>query len=196
MDRERDRIAIWIAREILPHEGSVRRWLVRSLNNGIDADDVIQEAYCRIAKLGKVDHIDNPGGYLRRTVQAVVVDMMRQAKTKNFGSMTEIEWSNVMDHEPLADRALEARQELGRVNGLLAGLSETCRKAIVLRRVEGLSQRETAQRLGVSESVVRNHLVRGLKKVLNSIAERDEAVDGEQESDKNKVTVIGKRGSL
>jgi len=80
---------------------------------------------------------------------------------------------------------MEADQELARVNGLLATLSETCRRAIELRRIEGLSRKETAARLGVSESDVKNHLVRGLQKVLKGMAEQD--ADGEARKAKGRV---------
>src|SRR3546814_3068072 len=54
-------IIAWIAREIIPHEVAIRKWLARRWSHVIDVDDVIQEAYCRIANLASVDHIDNPG---------------------------------------------------------------------------------------------------------------------------------------
>lgn len=186
MDREQDSVAAWIAREILPYESSVRKWLSRRQWPGVDANEVIQEAYCRIAGLASVENIDNPAGYFHRTVQTVAVDAMRRAGKIKFVSMNEIEWSNVIDDEPLADRALAADQELGRVNQLLNRLSDTCRRAIELRRIEGLSQRETAECLGVSESVVRNHLVRGLQKVLQAM----EAEDEENDNDKQQIAEV------
>lgn len=195
MDREQDIIAVWIAREILPHEGSVRSWLSRRWRYVIDVDDVIQEAYCRIARLTSVDHIDNPVGYFHRTVHAVVIDTLRRSSKISFIPMTENEWFNVIDNEPLADRTMEADQELGRVNGLLAQLSDTCRRAIVLRRIEGLSQREAAEHLGVSESVIRNHLVRGLNKVLEAMAAQDASANGDEDDVEQKVEFVGQARS-
>ena len=173
MDGKRDIVAAWVAREILPHENAVHAWLSRRWRNVVDPDDVIQEAYCRISSLARVDHIGNPIGYFRRTVHAVVTDTLRRSGIFGFISMTEIEWLNVMDSEPLADRVVEADQELKRVNSLLSELSDTCRQAIELRRIEGTSQREAAERLGVSEDVIRNHLVRGVKKILQTMAAQD-----------------------
>lgn len=193
MDETGD-ITAWIAREIIPHEAAIRKWLARRWSHVIDVEDVIQEAYCRIASLASVDHIDNPGGYFHRTASAVVTDVMRRAGIINFTSMTQLEWSNVIDTEPLADRALETKQEFERVNGLLAKLSDTCRKVIELRRVEGLSRKETAERLGVSESDVKNHLVRGLQKVMGAMAEQDASASGDAPTAiAKKDEVIGKR---
>lgn len=183
---EREIISEWIAREIVPQEAAVRRWIARRWRHTVDVEDVIQESYCRIAGLASVDHIDKPAAYFFRTAHAVATDAMRRAGIINFTSMTQIEWSSVMDSAPLADRALEAGQELERVRNVLAVLPDTSRRVIELRRIEGLSRRETAERLGVSENEVKNHLVRGLQKVMKSIADADavHAGDGEQENDK------------
>jgi RNA polymerase sigma factor (sigma-70 family) len=194
MEDHRDTVADWIAKEILPHEASVRKWLLRRWRSAIIVDDVIQEAYCRIAGLATVDHIYNPAGYFQRTVHAVATDTVRRAKKNGVVPMTENQWLNVIDLEPLADRSMEAGQQLGRVSRALSELSETCRRAIELRRIDGLSQKEVARQLGVSESVVENHIVRGLKKLLSSIADEDVAESQPEKTDstRRKVEAIGK----
>ena len=57
-DKQRLGIVSWVSREVLPHEADVRRWL-RRMANVPDAEDVIQEAYCRISNLSDVRHIKN-----------------------------------------------------------------------------------------------------------------------------------------
>jgi len=188
MDGKRDLMAAWIAKEILPHENTVRVWIRRRWFGVVDPDDVLQEAYCRLSGLSSFSHIENPVGYFRRTVYSAAMDLLRSGGTINFISMTENDWLNVIDDEPLADRAVAAEQELRRVNGLLGRLSETCRRAIELRRVEGVSQREAADQLGVSEDVIRNHLVRGVKAILKDMSEQDGDLDGhERPSKKERV---------
>lgn len=176
-----DDLSAWMAREILPHEAFVRNWLARRWGASVDVDDVIQESYCRIAGLASVAHIDSGRAYFFRTANSVAVDGMRRARTANVHVMKEIDWLNVVDEGPGADRVVEAGQELARVQGLLSKMSTVCRNVIVLRRVHGLSQRETAQRLGVSEGVVENHMVRGLRNILKTMAQQDAQADGAEE---------------
>ncbi|MBO9621234.1 MAG: sigma-70 family RNA polymerase sigma factor [Sphingomonas sp.] len=196
MDDEHDIISDWLAREIVPLERAVHGWLSRRWGHVVDAEDVIQEAYCRVASLASIDHIENPKSYFFRTAHAVVSEKMRRAGIISFSSMTQIEWSNVMDDEPLADRIVAADQELRRVNGLLSQLSDTCRRAIEMRRIEGLSRKETAERLGVTENDVKNHLVRGLRKVMKAIADEDACTGGDEpEAVEHKAAVIGKHRS-
>ena len=177
MVERHDVIARWVAREILPHEGRVRAALARQWRGVVDVEDVLHEAYCRLSSLPSIDHIEQPISYFHRTAHAAAVDLFRRTRSKNVILMTETERFDVVDEEPLADRVLQARQDLGRVQALLSTLSETCRKVIELRRLEGLSQRETAKRLGVSEHVVENHMVRGLKKMLKAMTDEDAAAD-------------------
>jgi len=190
MPDKRDIVAQWVAREILPQEGRVRAWLFRQWRGAVDADDIIQEAYCRLSGLASVDHIENPLAYFRRTAHAAAVDLLRQSAEKNIVSVTESDWFDVLDESPSADRAVEAAQELRRIDGLLATLSDTCRRVIELRRIEGLSQRETAERLGVSENIVENNIVRGIRRVLAMMADQD--VDPGEDAEKQEVARIGK----
>lgn len=194
MDDEHDIISAWIAKEIVPHERSVRNWLSRRWHHVVDVEDVIQETYCRVANLASVDHIENARSYFFRAAHTVVTDLMRRAGIINFHSMTQIDWSNVIDSEPLADRVLEASQELERVNRLLSLLPDTHRRAIELRRIEGLSRRETAERLGVSEDALKKHIERGMHRVIKAMAEQDARMDDDERGDvEQMVDVIGKR---
>ncbi|MDV3455899.1 sigma-70 family RNA polymerase sigma factor [Sphingomonas sp. HF-S4] len=192
MEREYDIVARWVAREILPHENRVRVWLTRQWRGAVDVDDVLQEAYCRLSSLKSIEHIENPLAYFRRAAHAAAVDAVRHTN-KNIVSMTEKDWFDVLDENPSVERQVEDAQELSRVGRVLASLSDTCRRVIELRRIEGLSQRETAERLGISENVVENNIVRGIRRVLAAMADQD-AMTGE-DADQQEDARIGKRRS-
>lgn len=193
MAKDSDIVARWVAGEILPHEGRVRSWLTKQWRGVVNIDDVIQEAYCRLSSLKSVDHIENPLAYFRRTAHAAAVDALRASSSKNLVSMTEIDWFDVRDESPSVERCMEGAQELNRVGQALSSLSETGRQIIRLRRIDELSQRETAERLGVSENVVENNIVRGIKRVLAALAQQD--ADIETKADDQEDARIGKLGS-
>jgi RNA polymerase sigma-70 factor (ECF subfamily) len=56
---------------------------------------------------------------------------------------------------------------------IVATLPERSRRIFEMRRVLGLSQKEIARQLGVSENVVENEAARGLKAVLAGLAKAD-----------------------
>jgi RNA polymerase sigma-70 factor (ECF subfamily) len=58
---------------------------------------------------------------------------------------------------------------LRRLGDALDGLSDNCRAVIWLRRVEGLTQREAAERLGMREGTLESHLSRGLRALATAV---------------------------
>ncbi|HAD83563.1 MAG TPA: RNA polymerase subunit sigma-24 [Brevundimonas sp.] len=183
MDDDSDIIAGWVAEEIMPWEGLVRNWLRRQWGHAVEVEDILQEAYCRIASLKSVDHIVNGKAYFFTTVQSVALDSLRRAKTMGARDMTEMDWSCVLDEAPRADQVIEARQELRRVVVALGGLSQVTREVIELRRLHGLSQKETARRMGIAEHAVENHMTRGLRKVLAILKSEDVHTDPRTEDE-------------
>lgn len=173
MTATHEQIARWVAVEILPHEASVRSWLTRRWGSALDADDIVQEAYCRIAALGSIDHIENGRAYFFTTARSIAMDTFRRGKVAGEKAVTEIEFWSVEDEYPRADREAEARQELLRIDGFLSTFSLTCRRVIELRRLHGLSQKETAQKLGISEHSVENHVTRGIRRLMKMLADTE-----------------------
>lgn len=164
-------LARWLAREILPHEGDVRRWLRRSLVVSGDVDDVIQEAYCRLADLGDPARIASPRAYFFQTARSIVLEQMRRARIVRIEAVTEIDALRIEWDEPSPERIVGGREELDRVMQAVAALPDRCRRIFEMRRVLGLSQKDIAQRLGVTENIVENEAARGLKAVLKRLGE-------------------------
>jgi RNA polymerase sigma-70 factor (ECF subfamily) len=59
-----------------------------------------------------------------------------------------------------------ARDELRHLQSALDRLPPRAREVILLRRVEGLSRPEIAQRMGIAEGTVSQHLEQGLRALV------------------------------
>lgn len=173
MSEGRARIVAWLGREILPHEAAVRSWLRRSFAAAGDVDDIIQETYCRLAALNTIEHIAEPRAYLFQAARSVALEQIRRARVVRIETVSEIEALDLALEDPSAERIVSGRRELERVRGLIAALPDRCRRIFELRKIEGVSQREIARRLGVTEHVVENEAVRGLRAILAAITEQD-----------------------
>jgi len=181
----RARVVAWLGREILPHEAAVRVWLRRSFAAAGDVDDIIQETYCRLAALSNIEHIDQPRGYFFQAARSVALEQIRRARVVRIETVSEIEALDLALEEPSAERIVSGRRELERVRGLIAALPERCRRIFEMRKIEGVPQREIARRLGVTEHVVENESVRGLRAILAAMTEQDAPVGakGARETD-------------
>ena len=160
----------WVAREVIVHEASLRSWL-RRFAHADEIDDVVQESYCRIAKLKDVSHIRNGRAYLYTTARMIMAERARRAKVVTITSSAKIEELDVHCDLPSPEHVTVASDYFDKVNSLIQCLPERCREIFRLRKLEGLSQREVATKLGVPEHTVENDVAKGLSLILKAIAE-------------------------
>lgn len=169
MSIARPEIISWVAVHILPREPRVRAALRRVGIADSEIDDVIQDAYCRIAALGSVGHVEEPGAYFMQIAKNLYRDRLRKASLVRFEDINFhanlVASSDDMDVEA----AVDARQQLRLINRLLELLPERCAAIFRLRRIEGLSQKEIARRLDVTESVVENDVQKALKLIQSEL---------------------------
>lgn len=158
LDRRR-RIAAWVAREVMPHEARVRAWLGRRGMAREDIDDVIQESYCILAAIDRFEEIARPDGYFFQTARHLVRRRAARAKVVPFVPLLD---DDHLDDQPDPERDAAGRLALARVLLLLEKLPERRRLVLRLNRVEGLSQRHIAEKLGLSENVVDHEMRFGL----------------------------------
>jgi len=165
---DRDRTS-WLASHILPHEPALRAWLRRRRVDGLETDDIIQETYAVLAGLAAVEHIESPRAYAFQTAQSVILRHLRRARIVRIDAIGDVDVLGTAIDEPSPERQASARQELRRVTELIADLPTKCREAFTLRKVEGLSQRDVARRMGISESTVEKHIGRALRVLMGAM---------------------------
>lgn len=170
MSESRKEIVAWVGSNVVPHESDLRARLRRMSAAEDEIDDIIQEAYLRIARLPGVRHIQSGRAYFFTTAKSVVLERIRRDRIVRIGSLTEIDALALEDDGPTPEQAVSARQELERVRRLIAALPERCREIFDLRRIQGVPQRDVAERLGVPEHTVEAQTMRGLKLILQAIA--------------------------
>jgi RNA polymerase sigma-70 factor (ECF subfamily) len=96
--------------------------------------------------------------------------------------VANLEDLNIEDASPSPERVAVARAELRGVLGLMANLPDRCKDVFRARRIEGLSQQETAASLDISEGIVEQETMRGMKliqKMIASVGLDDEPTRGD-----------------
>lgn len=179
--RRRELVA-WVAREVMPHEPTVRAWLHARRVPADEVDDLIQDGYCRIAGLDDFEHIDNPGAFFLTIVRNLLANKWARERVVRIDVMAEIDTMAGADEAPGPELQAGDRRELGRVCALMATLPERCRHILQLRRIDGCSQREVAEMMGVTETIVENETVRGLRLIMEALRAQGGRVAGEYEA--------------
>ena len=173
---QQNAIATWLGSYVVPHEASLRAWLRRTGVADGEIDDIVHNAYVRLAELDSVAHIRDSRAYFFKAARSLMLQQVRRRKIVRIEALNEIDVAALEDDVPLPDRYAAARQELAHVRTLIAALPDRCREIFELRRIQGVSQREIAARLGVAEHIVEAQASRGLKLILRAIAAEDASV--------------------
>ena len=162
-------VSQWFVREVLPLEAALMQFLRRSLNNAGDADDLCQDVYVRVYQAA-LEKIPNPAKPFVFTVaRNLLLNRARHEAVVSIEAVADLEALNIVKDEPGTDRWVIAREELRRLEDALNHLPPRCRQAFVLRKIEGLSQREIAQRMGISEKTVERHISDGICALADSL---------------------------
>jgi RNA polymerase sigma factor (sigma-70 family) len=155
----------WFVQEVLPHERGLRRYLGRFFAQPSDVADVMQDTFARLVVLGPCERgrIRSVRAFLLRTARNVALDRLRRQRIVSLEVIAELDEECVVDESPGAYEEINSRQELALLSRALAGLPDRCRQVLTLRKVFGVSQRDIAERLQISENTVEKHIANGMR---------------------------------
>jgi RNA polymerase sigma-70 factor (ECF subfamily) len=163
-------IVAWVSAHVIPYEAELRARLRRLCNSEAEVDDLVQDVYFRILKMESVQHVLEPKAFLMQIAKNILVDRFRREAIVQIDAVASLEALDVADPGPSPERVALARAELKWVLGLVANLPERCRRVFSARKIDGLSQQETAHSLNLTENVVEKEMMRGLKLVAEMVA--------------------------
>jgi RNA polymerase sigma-70 factor (ECF subfamily) len=146
----------------------LRRYLTRLLGNTTEAQDVAHDAYLRVYPTGDKSAADQPEAVLYTTARRLAINRLKRRSISPFdadGSAVETAASSA----PGVAQQVMARQELRLLEAAIAELPEGCRSVLLLRKVELLSHREIAERLGIAVSTVEKQHARALRLLRSAL---------------------------
>lgn len=154
--------ARWFAEEVCPHEPALRAWLRARFPSLSDIDDLVQETYARLFRARSAGRVGEVRPYLFVIARNAAVDLVRRNRIVPGATQAEIDAMAVAEERPSAAEATCAAQQIELLHEAIEALPERCRAVLRLRKLHGLSYREIAQRLGISENTVDAHIRTGI----------------------------------
>lgn len=153
----------WFTSEILVHEEALVHYLRRWWSQGEEVHDLRQEVYVRVYEAAGKSRPHQPKSFLFATARHLMTDRLRRGRVVSIEPVGDFEALNVLIDEVCPERRLGARQILKRLAEAFDRLPDRCREVVWLRRVDELSQREVAERLGISEKTVEKQMAKGVR---------------------------------
>lgn len=145
---------------------SLRRMTLCFLRNREDADDVVQEAFCRLwPRRGAIRDKEEASALTVTTVRNLCVDVLRERGKASFAPLEE-------EHDAQPERSphdeLELRERYAWVEQCIGERLTPAQRAVwKLRTEQELSTDEIADRLGMKPAAVRMSLSRARRLIRN-----------------------------
>jgi RNA polymerase sigma-70 factor (ECF subfamily) len=128
------------------------------------AEDILQDVFVKIQ--GRLDHLEDPAklqGWLYLITRNAIIDHYRTRK-----QTTEVP-ETLLAEPPENDTELDGLKASFR--RMIYSLPEPYRDALVLTEFEGLTQKELAERLGISLSGAKSRVQRGREQLREMLQE-------------------------
>jgi RNA polymerase sigma factor (sigma-70 family) len=153
----------WFKREILVHEEALVRYLTRCWPRTAEIVDLRQDTYVRVYEAATKSRPHSPKSFLFTTARHLMTDRLRRQRIVPIDIVGDFDALNVLTEERSPEERTSAHQELRRLAQAIDELPPRCREAVWMRRVDDLSQKEVAARLGVTQKTVEKHVMKGMQ---------------------------------
>jgi RNA polymerase sigma-70 factor (ECF subfamily) len=149
-----------------------RRYSQAVCGSAPDREDAMQEALLKTFRhAGRIREPRAFRAWLYRTVKNACLIGRRRTRLEQATASLDDEAAEPADLGPGADARLESAQARARMQEALARLRPAYREAVFLRDLEGLSTREVARVLGLTEANVKVRLHRAHAQLKRELGE-------------------------
>ncbi|MCX2865471.1 sigma-70 family RNA polymerase sigma factor [Paucibacter sp. PLA-PC-4] len=158
-----DELNAWFVDQVLPLEAMLERFLRRNWRDMDEIPDLRQEVYARVYDGCARGRPDSAQAFVLTTARNLLIDRARRAQIVSIETYADMDALAPTLDELSPERHLAARSELKLLQVALNLLPARCREVIELRKIEGLSQREVASRMGITEDTVERQVSKGVR---------------------------------
>ncbi|AQR63434.1 hypothetical protein BZG35_08375 [Brevundimonas sp. LM2] len=135
------------------------------------AQDLTQEVWVRVAALGDQAAPVNPEAFLQRIAGNLALDWLRRRRFRSAFVASDVDPALAADPAPEADRALHARRAVDYLAEVIDELPPKRRQAFLLYRGHGMTMKQVAAQLGISEKTVEHQVAKALVHCRHRLAE-------------------------
>jgi RNA polymerase sigma factor (sigma-70 family) len=135
-------------------------------------EDLIQESYVRILQAYGSVRIDCAKAYLFATARNAALSVLRRPRIFVPQPVTEFPALGVVEEGVDVAETVSTRQDVSILLEAVDALPPRCREIFILRKLKGISQKDIARRLGLSEQTVQVQIGRGVRKCAEFLRRR------------------------
>lgn len=147
------------------HRGELKGYILKRVRSAAEAEDILHDVFLKmLSSLGPTDRVNQVRAWLFTVTRNAVADYYRSRRPTSELPEDLADHSLDVEGEPFEDIGSSLKP-------MLNALPEKIRAALVMADLEGLKQREVAERLGISLVAAKSRILRGRALVRRMIEE-------------------------
>ena len=147
-----------------------------------DVEDVVQDAFLKAIEADRRRSVRSPEAYLFEATKNLALNAVEKKSYRLTDTIGDLLPETVMSQTPSVEDQFEARERFELFCLAVQKLPPKRREAFVLRRVYGFSQKEVAEKMGVSLKTVEAHLAKAITQCAAYMEELETAPASEGEA--------------
>jgi RNA polymerase sigma factor (sigma-70 family) len=142
-----------------------------------EVEDIVQETYVRVCQIENKDTVRNPQSFMFRTAKNLALDHVKRAESRLTSGTDSIDevisagFRSSLDIDPTYAQVV-SDEEFVLFCEAVRELPKQCRRAFILKKVYGYSQKEIMAEMGIGQPTVETHIVNGTKKCVQYLRKR------------------------
>ena len=157
---------------------SLKRFAFRYFKSPHEIEDVVQEAFVKVAEAQQQREIQHPKSYMYQTVKNLALKQLTKSDYRLTDAIGDLLPDSVLLETPTMEEQFESRQKFELFCRAVRQLPVKCQRVFILRRVYGFTQKEIAVKMGISLKTVEAHMTKAIVRCTDYMEDEESSDTG------------------
>ncbi len=161
----------------LKNRDGLIRYLSFLLRNKQDAEDVSQEVFICAYRASQKRKIEKPKPFLYQIARNTALTELKKKSASIIRLVGVIGDEHEQGQGNEVEQEITEEEKMEMLTEAVSTLPPQCRRVFILKKINGYSQKEISELLGISTSTVEKHLASALKKCISHASKHKSNTD-------------------
>ncbi|WP_404339848.1 RNA polymerase sigma factor [Pseudoalteromonas mariniglutinosa] len=161
--------------------GLIRQFVARIVRRD-DIEDIVQETFIKSYEADLKQNIEYTNSYMLKTAKHLALNHVAKWDNKYSDELDESDEAQRLMKSVTLEDEVTSKERFLFFCRVTEQMSPQVKKCFILKKVYGLSQKEIAAKMKLSESTVEKHIAKGLLHAMQAMQSHDDGVQLPQQT--------------